>query len=269
MYSAIAGSGERMLVIVQGGDGDADGAGGLVEAIVARGEHRVLTYDRRGLSRSPVGDGPVTIETHTDDLALLLAKQADGPVDVLGISIGALIALDLAARYPGLVGTVVAHEPPLSQVLDDPAEFVARQESVEEAFRNEGIPAAMRQFLALTRFDPADREDDVVLPAPRPERAANLGFFLTHDAPAARRFRLYLDPLLDEPPQVVPAVGERSAGALHAAPVEALARRLGKEPVRFPGGHSGHVLRPRAFADQLLAVLTTAPTERSSPPGRR
>ncbi|GGM68805.1 alpha/beta fold hydrolase [Dactylosporangium sucinum] len=268
MYSFVRGSGERLLVIVQGGDGDADGAAGLVDAVVERGGFRVLTYDRRGLSRSPVGDGPVTVESHTDDLALLLARRASGPVDVLGISIGGLIALDLAARYPGLVRTVVAHEPPLSQVLDDPAEFVGRQEAVEEVFRTEGIPAAMRQFLAMTRFDPTDQEDDVVLPAPKAERAANLAFFLTHDAPAARRFRLYLEPLLHEPPHVVPAVGERSAGALHAAPVEALARRLGRELVTFPGGHSGHVLRPKAFAEQLVNVLTTAPTERSSPPGR-
>ena len=76
----------------------------------------------------------MTIESHTDDLALLLAHHATGPVDVLGISIGALIGLDLAARYPGLVRTVVAHEPPLSQVLDDPADLVTQQLAVEKAF---------------------------------------------------------------------------------------------------------------------------------------
>lgn len=220
----------------------------------------MLTYDRRGLSRSPVGEGPITIESHTDDLALLLARHAKGPVDVLGVSIGALIGLDLAARYPGLVRTLVAFEPPLTQVLDDPSEFVARQQAVEEAFRAEGVQPAMRRFLAFTGLDPDDREEDVTLPRPAPGRAANLAFFLTHDAPAARRFRLYLEPLLEhEPPTVVPAVGRSSRGRLHAAPAEALARLLGRECAEFPGGHSAHVFRPKAFAVRLREILTATP----------
>ncbi|GAA2629132.1 alpha/beta hydrolase [Dactylosporangium fulvum] len=255
MYTSKRGDGDRLLVIVQGGDGDADGSAALVDALVSGGGFTVLTYDRRGLSRSPAGEGPVTIESHTDDLALLLAMHAKAPVDVLGISIGALIGLDLAARYPGLVRSVVAHEPPLTQLLDDPAEFVAAQREVEAAFAAEGVPAAMRRFLAMTRLDPDDREDDVVLPRPSADRLANLTFFLTHDAPAARRFRLYLEPLLMEPPRVVPAVGEHSRGNMHAAPVEALAKALGKDVTEFPGGHSGHVFRPKAFAARLRQVL--------------
>jgi pimeloyl-ACP methyl ester carboxylesterase len=256
MYTSKHGAGERLLVIIQAGDGDADGSSALVDAFVAHGGFTVLTYDRRGLSRSPAGEGPVTIESHTDDLALLLARHASGPVDVLGMSIGALIGLDLAARYPGLVRTLIAHEPPLTQVLADPTGFVAVQESVEEAFRTEGIPAAMRRFLTMTGLDPSDRETDAPLPQPGLDRAANLTFFLTHDAPAARRFRLYLDPLFSEPPHVIPAVGQSSLGSPHAAPVEALAKLLGTQCAEFPGGHSGHVFRPKSFAARLHDILT-------------
>nr|BFE61318.1 alpha/beta hydrolase [Dactylosporangium thailandense] len=254
MHTQMRGRGERLLVIVQPGDGDADGCPALVEELA--GDMRVLTYDRRGLSRSPAGDDPVTIESHTDDLAFLLATRAKGPVDVLGISIGALIGLDLAARYPGLVRTLVAFEPPLTQVLDEPEPFVARQRAVEDAFRAEGAAGAMRHFLAMTGVDPADREPDAELPGPGPRRAANLAFFLTYDAPAARRFRLYLDPLLDPaPPTVIPAVGRSSRGRPHAAPAEALARLLGREPAEFDGGHSAHVFRPKAFARRLRELL--------------
>ncbi|WP_433219267.1 alpha/beta fold hydrolase [Dactylosporangium sp. CS-047395] len=251
MYSRKQGTGEPMLVVVQGGDGDADATPVLVEELAR--DRTVMTYDRRGLSRSPAGDDPVTIESHTDDLALLLATQARGPVDVLGISIGGLIGLDLAARYPGLVRTVVAYEPPLTQVMDDPEPFVTRQRAVEEAFRAEGVAAAMQRFLALTGFDPADREPDVELPRPGPERAANLAFFLTHDAPAARRFWLYESPLLAE--HVVPAAGASSRGTSAAAPVEALAKKLGRDLAVFEGGHNAHVLRPRAFAATVRSLL--------------
>jgi pimeloyl-ACP methyl ester carboxylesterase len=256
MYVSKQGAGESVLVIIQPGDGDADGSAALVRELVAAGGYTVLTYDRRGLSRSPAGDDPVTIESHTDDLALLLATHAKAPVDVLGLSIGALIGLDLAARYPGLVRTLVAHEPPLSQVLADPAPFVARQEAVEAAFRAEGVPAAMHQFLALTAIDPSDREPDVEIPRPTPARIGNLTFFLTHDAPAARRFRLYLDPLLaGPPPEIIPAVGHSTRASPHAAPALALARLLGRRPAEFEGGHSAHVLRPKAFAARLLELL--------------
>ncbi|GAA2383008.1 alpha/beta hydrolase [Dactylosporangium salmoneum] len=256
MHTSIHGTGPHHLVIVQPGDGDADASAALVQELVATGEFTVLTYDRRGLSRSPAGDDPVTIESHTDDLALLLAKHAWPPADFLGMSIGALIGLDLAARYPALVRTLIAHEPPLTQVLPDPAPFVARQRAVEEAFAAEGLPAAMRQFLALTALDLGDREPDAQIPRPGPERAANLTFFLTHDAPAARRFRLYLEPLLSgPPPRVLPAVGTSTSTRPHAEPAHALARLLGTAAVEFPGGHSAHVLRPKAFAARLLEVL--------------
>ncbi|HTJ35287.1 MAG TPA: alpha/beta fold hydrolase [Dactylosporangium sp.] len=260
MYVSKQGDGERTLVIVQPGDGDADGSAALVRELVAGGGYTVLTYDRRGLSRSPAGEGDeaVTIESHTDDLALLLATHAKAPVDVVGLSIGALIGLDLAARYPGLVRTLVAHEPPLTQVLADPAPFVARQRAVEDAFRAEGVQAAMRQFLALTALDPNDREPDAELPrpTPAPAREANLTFFLTHDAPAARRFRLYLEPLLaGAPPTVIPAVGASTRDSPHAAPALALARLLGREAAEFEGGHSAHVFRPRAFAARLRELL--------------
>ncbi|WP_432992828.1 alpha/beta fold hydrolase [Dactylosporangium sp. CA-233914] len=257
MYSTKHGNGERLLVIVQGGDGDADASAALVDELTGDDTFTVLTYDRRGLSRSPVGEGPVTVESLTDDLALLLAIQAKAPVDVLGVSIGALIGLDLAARYPGLVRTLVAYEPPLTQVLDDPEPFVARQEAAEAAFAAGDMQAAMRQFLELTGVDFEDREPDVAIPRPKPERGRNLAFFLTHDAPAARRFRLYLDPLLkDAPPAVVPALGTSSKGRPHGAPAEALARLLGREPAEFQGGHNAHVLRPKAFARKLRELLT-------------
>jgi hypothetical protein len=153
------------------------------------------------------------------------------------------------------VRTLIAHEPPLTQVLADPEPFVQTQLAVERAFREEGVAAALGRFLAFTGIDPADREDDAPLPRPGPQRAANLEFFLTHDAPAARRFRLYLDPLVAEPKKIIPAMGEGSRQRPHAEPVQALARLLGRECAEFPGGHSGHVFRPRAFAAKLRQAL--------------
>ncbi|MHB8669558.1 MAG: alpha/beta fold hydrolase [Acidimicrobiales bacterium] len=72
---------------------------------------RVVTYDRRGYGRS--GGEPVrSISTHTADAAAILEAVQSPPAVVVGISIGATIAIDLAVRRPDLVRAVIAHESP-------------------------------------------------------------------------------------------------------------------------------------------------------------
>jgi pimeloyl-ACP methyl ester carboxylesterase len=72
---------------------------------------RVIAYDRRGYRRS--GGEPVrSIRVHTQDAAALLEALRSAPAVVVGTSIGATIALDLALRRPDLVRAVVAHESP-------------------------------------------------------------------------------------------------------------------------------------------------------------
>ncbi len=72
---------------------------------------RVLSYDRRGYVRS--GGEPIrSIRTHTSDAATLLDALQSPPAVVVGTSIGATIAIDLALRRPDRVRAVVAHESP-------------------------------------------------------------------------------------------------------------------------------------------------------------
>ena len=54
-----------------------------------------------------------------DDLARLLIHLDAGPAVVLGSSGGAVSALALVQAHPELVHTVIAHEPPLDELLDD------------------------------------------------------------------------------------------------------------------------------------------------------
>jgi pimeloyl-ACP methyl ester carboxylesterase len=129
------------------------------------------------------------------------------------------------------------------------------QEGVEEAFRHEGIAAAMKRFAAIAGLNFEDREPDVELPRPAPERAANLKFFLTHDAAAVRLYRLDPAALQAAPTKIVVAAGRTSGGTLAHQCGNALARRLGTQIVEFPGGHAGFITHPRAFATKLREVF--------------
>jgi pimeloyl-ACP methyl ester carboxylesterase len=252
--------GGPLLLLLQGGDGDADGTDALAGHLAA--DYTVLSYDRRGLSRSPVSDpaAPVGMATHSEDASRLLAALTREPALVLGTSIGAVLGLDLISRHLGQVRLLVAHEPPVTGLLPEPGrgQAVRDQEEVEELYRREGTAAAMRKFVAVAgiRFD--DREPDAAIPQPGPERIANLEFFLARDAPAVRRYQLNLPALHRAAARIVPAAGTSTqAFPRHCA--QALASELGRPLAEFPGGHNGFMLRPRGFAARLHEILGSSP----------
>jgi pimeloyl-ACP methyl ester carboxylesterase len=151
-----------IVVMLQGGDGDADGTAGIADHLVSH--FTIVTYDRRGLARSKVDPGspPPTIETHATDVHHLLEAITHEPALVFGASLGALIGLELVSRHPEQVRLLVAHEPPSTQVLADAErELAARSQlDVEETFRLDGIAGAMQKFAAIAALDLNDREAD-------------------------------------------------------------------------------------------------------------
>ncbi len=67
----------------------------------------VLTYDLPGHGESPVPEQPYTVEDLTDQAAALLAEADAVPADVVGVSLGGLVAQRLAACHPELVRRLV------------------------------------------------------------------------------------------------------------------------------------------------------------------
>jgi pimeloyl-ACP methyl ester carboxylesterase len=65
-------------------------------------DRSVITYDPRGLGRSP----------RSEDVHAAIEALDAGPVEMFASSGGAVTALPLVAAYPDDVSTLVAHEPP-------------------------------------------------------------------------------------------------------------------------------------------------------------
>lgn len=65
--------------------------------------HRVLTYDKRGHGHSATPPGPYGIDDHVADLVGLAEHCGFSSFALCGISIGGMIAMRLASRYPGKV----------------------------------------------------------------------------------------------------------------------------------------------------------------------
>ncbi len=108
LYYEEKGEGPPILLIHPAG-ATAATWGSIVDDLARIG--RVITYDRRGYRRS--GGEPVrSMAAHTADAAVLLQRLGASPAVVVGLSVGATIAIDLARLRPDLVRAVVAHESP-------------------------------------------------------------------------------------------------------------------------------------------------------------
>ncbi|WP_369133037.1 3-oxoadipate enol-lactonase [Modestobacter sp. I12A-02662] len=62
--------------------------------------YRVVTYDTRGHGTSPTAAGPCTLDDLVDDLVALLDRVGAERAHVVGLSLGGMTALRLAAREP-------------------------------------------------------------------------------------------------------------------------------------------------------------------------
>ena len=122
LYCQQRGSGPPVLFIA-----GALGDGGFYDKVCEElaNAFKVVTYDRRGNSRSPKPAGWTTtsIEEQADDAAGLIQALGVGRVGVFGSSGGGTIGLDLILRHPDLVRGAVLHEPGLNSVLGDQAQL--------------------------------------------------------------------------------------------------------------------------------------------------
>ena len=69
--------------------------------------YRLTAFDNRGVGRTPLPDGPLSVETMADDAAALLRALDVPAAHVAGFSMGSAIAQELALRHPGLVRSLV------------------------------------------------------------------------------------------------------------------------------------------------------------------
>lgn len=70
-------------------------------------DYRVVAYDHRGHGHSETPPGPYTIADLADDAARLVQEATDQPVVFIGLSMGGMVAQELALRHPALVRALV------------------------------------------------------------------------------------------------------------------------------------------------------------------
>jgi pimeloyl-ACP methyl ester carboxylesterase len=251
LYYEVRGSGP--LVVLAGAPMDANPFGPLAELLAA--DHTVLTTDPRGINRSDVRDRDAesTPEQRAGDLARLIEHVGDGPAAaVLGSSGGAVSVLAFAQAYGGKAGTVIAHEPPLIELLPDRDALWAQTEDMLATFATGDRRATFVKFMKIANLDLPDEVVEMMAGGtPSPQEAADEAFQYQRMYRATIGWTPDVGRLRTGPARVLVGLGEQSAGELCDRTSRTLAGLLGTEPAVFPGGHVGFAENPAAFHARL------------------
>jgi 3-oxoadipate enol-lactonase len=158
-FSGTLGGDGPALVLLHAGIADSRMYSGQVGSFARH--FAVLCYDLRGYGDSTAPDGPFS---HHADLRVILDELDIKRAHLLGVSMGASVALDFALAYPDVVDRLVLcaalGPPPRSQSLLD------GWAAAEEAYERDGLPAVneveMRiwvdgPFRSASRVNPAIR----------------------------------------------------------------------------------------------------------------
>jgi pimeloyl-ACP methyl ester carboxylesterase len=262
------GSTEPPLILI----GSPMGAGGFATLAGFFTDRTVVTYDPRGVERSPKADdlSESTPEQHADDVHRVIAAVGGGPVDLFASSGGAVNALALVAEHPEDVRVVVAHEPPTAQVLDDREAVLAATEDIQRTYQRGGQGPAMAKFIAIVSHKgpiPAGYADQ---PGPDPamfglpavDDGSRNDALLGQNIVTCTHYQPDFERLRAASTRIVIAAGTESDGEMAHRGAEGVAGRLGTSPVMFPSGHGGFLGgeygmtgEPAAFAARLREVL--------------
>ena len=260
LYYEVRGLGP-VLLMMPGGPADAGNFRRIAEQLAP--DYTVVTYDPRGLSHSTL-DGPVRderiVEIFADDVHRLLTATAKEPAFVFASSGGAVIGLELAARHPEQVRTLVSHEPPVPALMADPARERAAMAEIVETYRSAGIGPAMQKFMVQTRIRGGGPPPPQGEPTPEQREAMaqmkrNMDFWLGHYFLPIAAYEPDFGALKAGSTRIVPAVGDKSRGELAHEGGLRLAERLGTPAVVFPGAHGGFESDAAEFAVKLREVL--------------
>jgi pimeloyl-ACP methyl ester carboxylesterase len=256
LYYEVSGSGP-LLILIPGARGEGEVFRPLAHHLSAR--YQVVTYDRRGFSRSSL-DGPQDydrrLSTDADDVRRLIEHLTDKLATVFGSSSGAIVALSVISHSPERVRIVVAHEPPAVSLLPDAAKWLAFFDGVYDTYRKDGIPKAMHQF-ADGAFGSVDHQlmHHAMREHSNEYTLSNARYWMEHELRQYPRVELDLAALAANAERIVLAGGRDSQDQLPYQPNRVLASALGCEIVNFPGGHLGFVSYPAEFAKALIDAL--------------
>jgi len=258
LYYETHGSGPLMLMVA-GASGTGNSFASVAGHLAAH--YTVVTYDRRGFSRSQL-DGPQDygrrLETEADDVRRLIEHLRDEPALVYGSSSGAIIVLEVLTRHPSVVRTLVPFEPPAVRLLPDGQKWLNFFFKLYELYRQSGIEPALKEFREQAFAEPDRQAMARAMNLQNRQIVANAMYWFEHELRQYPAVNLNLDALKTHADRIVLMAGRESRGhPAYEVNVE-LSKKLGRELIELPGGHLGVATQPAEFAHEFVQALASA-----------
>lgn len=256
LYYEVRGHGPTLLLI-SGGGGDADLWANVVPQLAE--EFMVVTYDRRGYSRSPrPADWSITsLSEQSDDAAALLRGLELTPAVAVGHSSGASIVCDLVARHVDSLRHAVMYEPPLVAAIPEGEMVLGGMRALIDQAMTEGGPRrAMEMFIRGNAGDAAyEHWQASVDPALRERIMANAGVFFDTELPPIVRFTPDCAAMRAAGVPLTVVVGADNRDTWLDTAASWLVAGTGAQRVYIPGGHAGFDSHP----DSFIALVRNLP----------
>jgi pimeloyl-ACP methyl ester carboxylesterase len=252
MKSDVQGSGEPLVFVPGGLTGWLSWIPFAVRLSATRKTVRLqLISVQSGLDASdlPVG---YSLRTETQAMGAELERLGlDSPVDIVGWSQGAVVALDYALEHPERVRSLALIEPPAFWTLgaDDPEVKTIADSTA--GFVGEISEAQLENFLGITGLQPPGKSaiDLPSWPTWVQHRQSLRGI------PFVNRHTDSIDRLSRVKCPVLLVKGTGSAPVLHRV-IDSLVERLpNAEVAEFAGGHAPHIVSAEAFMERLSEFL--------------
>jgi pimeloyl-ACP methyl ester carboxylesterase len=252
LYFEVRGSGEPLLLI-HGGIVDSGSFARAADLLAT--DYSVITYDRRGYSRSTRRD-PQNFEVgqQARDAVAVLGAAGHASALVVGNSGGAIVGLEMAKSQPQTVEALVAHEPPTMRVLPNAEALLAEYARISLTAWTDGAERAMQMFTALNPIPRTESDAAAVSAEDMARIRGNIEFFVKYEMPPFAIYRPDVAIIRNNGVPVVLGVGEQSLDQSAGQTAPILAAQFGCPLITFPGHHTSFL----GMADAWVATLREA-----------
>lgn len=251
LYYEVKGTGEPLLlihgIVVDSGFYD------RTSALLAE-QFKVITYDRRGNSRSKLkGEKFFSMDTQIEDILDLLNELGIRQTYIVGCSAGAVIGERFLERYPNRVRHLVMYEPAMFKLMENEPGLREWITEIHHLVETHKFSNAILRFTEQMPFpDPRSPKKEAEVSF---REMGNHEYALSCEFPGLVAYEPDLKKIKEQAGKVTLAAGEKSGDTIYARAAARMAIKTGKKEIYYPGSHNLPYDLPLEFAICILGTL--------------
>ena len=251
IYYEVFGEGEALLLIhgVVTDSALFEQASGILSA-----SFKVITYDRRGNSRSKAPGG-FSFDEQTDDIRDLLDTLCVDKAYIVGVSAGGVIGECFLEKYQERVKHLIMYEPAmLGHMMRADEDFREWSKKTKSLLDSGKINSALLRF--SQHLGPGDDRSPERTEEVSARELGNVEYAFSSEIPAIHSYDPDMGFMKDHAEVITVAAGEKSGDTAYVREAHRLADAIGKKVLYYPGGHNLPYDLPNEFAVSVMGTLT-------------